>query len=169
MSMQTYPLEEANVILLTRPLAAAVMIQDYWKNQDMQGMLPEQIRENLSNGATPWQCANDPSLHGLITDGDWDSLSDAYDILNAGEDEVDGLVYCSDFTGSACVKRGETVRYDSEYMVLVRPLRAADFFKAAYASMDELIREYQARLEPKLGPGVPYADLIADISGTYFC
>lgn len=169
MSMRTYPLEEANVILLTRPLAAAVMLQDYWKDPDMRSMLPEPVCENLSNGATPWQCANDPSLQDLITDGDWDSLSDAYDILNAGEDEVDGLVYCSDFTGSADVKRGGTIQYDSEYMVLIRPLRAPDLFKQAYASMDELIREYQTRLEPKLGPGVPYADLIADVAGTYFC
>ena len=169
MPMRTYPLEEANVILLTHALAAAVMIQDYWKDPDMQSMLPEPIRKNLSNGATPWQCANDPSLHDLIANGGWDSLSDAYDILNAGEDEVDGLVYCSDFTGSADVKRGETIRYNSEYMVLIRPLRAADLFKPAYASMDELIREYQTRLEPKLGSGVPYANLIADITGTYFC
>lgn len=176
MSMNTYPLDEKCVLLITKQLAAAILLQDILESDPDNDLaeLPVKIQEKLAN-STPWKCASDPELLELLDNDGWADISDAHELLQ-DEGEAD-IVHCSEFTGTATVpadfvqyhKSMDDVPFDDAYIACLIPLRQSEPFKQAYASPDDLIKEYADRLGNLAGPGVPIGSLIHDIMGTYTC
>ena len=169
--MKTYPLEEKCMLVITPRLAAAVLLQDA---MDAVGQeIPDGIREALDEGRTPWECASDPALFGILSDEGWADVPDAFDaVQNAGEADT---VYCSEFTGETTVSDsfagygGTGESFDDDYIAGLVPKNKPDMFKAAYGSPAELVDEFRERLGNLAGPDVPLGRFVMDVSGTYFC
>lgn len=169
--METYPLEEKCMLVITPELAAAILVQDAVDDGGIA--LPQGIREALDAGLTPWLCAKDPGLFEILAGEGWADVADAFDaVQNAGESDT---VYCSEFTGTCSVPDGFAAyggsegRFDDDYIAGLVPLHEPEMFKAAYGSPEELIEEFRARLGDLAGPDVPVGRFVMDVSGTYFC
>lgn len=173
MSMNTYPLDEKCALWITPELAAAILVKSFHDDEALREGLPKQVRDRLETGSPPYEIASDPSMKQLLHDGGWDDVSDAYDTLDA--ENVAGMVYCTEFTGHAETPDGMPgvqdafVSVESRFVAMLVPDNGPEMFKAAYPSMDDLVREYRARLEGYTGPGVPWERLVMDVSGTYIC
>lgn len=171
--MNTYPLECKYALLITPSVAAAITLHDFHKEADTTPEIPEAILAALESGRTPYDVATDPAFQDMIREGDWDNVSDAHDILQ--NNDVDGIVYCSEFDGEANTSEGFgdgariVMNYDDDFIAMLVPLEDASLFEAVYEDYASLLDEYKERLEPYVGPGFPYARFIADVSGTYFC
>lgn len=172
MSMNTYPLEEKCMLLFSPDLACAILVQDAIEEGNGTD-LPVEIQEALEAGKTVWDCVSDPALRKVLAENDWDSVSDAYDAVEAaGESDT---VYCSEFTGTSSVPDefaaagGAPEEFEDAYIAGLTPLREAVLFAAAYPSPDALLQEYRDRLGGLAGPDVPLGKFVKDMSGTYFC
>lgn len=170
--MDTYPLEEKCALVIVPELAAVISVRDAEKS-GAAGELPEKIRDALRSGKTAWECVADPALYAALEEDGWNSVSDAFDIIqDTGDTEA---IYCSEFTGAASVPAefapcgGADREYRSAYMAALAPRRAPDLFKAAYGSREELVSEFLERLGGLACPGMPLERFILDISGTYYC
>lgn len=171
--MNTYPLECKYALLITPSVAAAITLHDFHKNADTTPEIPEAILEALESGRTPYDVATDPAFQDMVREGDWNSVSDAHDILQ--NNDVDGTVYCSEFDGEANTSEGFgngariAMNYDGDFIAMLVPEKSPSLFEAAYDDYADLLDEYQRRLGPYVGPEFPYEKFIADVSGTYFC
>ena len=78
MSMNTYPFDEKCVLLITKQLAAAILLQDILESDPDNDLaeLPVKIQEKLAN-STPWKCASDPELLELLDNDGWADISAA--------------------------------------------------------------------------------------------
>lgn len=177
MSMQEYPLSEKCALLVTPEAACAILLNDSAANNVEMEILPEPVRKALSDGQTPWDCANDPAFSDILAEGGWMSVPDAYDIMHSSARGIDGTIYCSEFTGDAVPASGDgfgdegsrETRFDGGVIVLLVPKKEPSLFVKAYADKDELLREYESRLQGLVGPGFPYARYVVDVYGTYVC
>lgn len=168
--MNTYPLEERYMLVLTPELAAAILVQDAM--EDEKPALPEKILEAVAAGKTPWACASDQELFRILYEDGWASVPDAFDVI---QDQDADTVYCSEFEGSAAVpdefaKYGGTgAEYHDDYIAGLVPMKRPEMFKASYDSPEDLVQEFRGRLGGLAGPDVPVGRFVRDVSGTYYC
>lgn len=87
--------------------------------------------------------------------------------------DVSGLCWTPKITGTAIYANtpGQTRHdfFDDTCILFIQPDKHADLFQQAYSNIDELTQEYKTKLKFFLGEDFPYADNIADITGTYHC
>lgn len=173
MAMNTYPLEQACALVITPEVACAILIKDAY--DDGGSALPGEVLEAMESGRTAFQCATDPAFREALMENDWFSVSDAHDLLES--DEMDNMVYCSEFEGEASPasdegfgdEGSEAVSYDDDYIAYLQPENAPSLFRPAYASKEELVQEYKNRLSGYLDDDFPYGRFIMNVSGTYVC
>lgn len=169
--METYPLKEKCMLVITPRLAAAILLADAIESD--AGDIPGAVQEAIDDGRTPWGCASDPALFEILSEEGWADVPDAFDaIQNAGESDT---VYCSEFTGECTVPEGFAGYggtggdFDDDYIAGLVPLHKPEMFKAAYGSPEELVGEFRGRLGGLAGQDVPVGRFVMDVSGTYFC
>ncbi len=173
MSMCTYPLEEKAALVIGAKLSAAVILGDAYKND--RASLPEKLAALLDAGTPAWRIAEGREFEPWFRENGFYNASDAYDVLSGAD--VQNLVHCSEFIGSGQPAGGfEDVpsslaasdEWDDDFICLVTPEKSGTLFRAAYDSPADLVREYEEKLAPFIGPGFDYAGRIMDVCGTYY-
>ena len=173
MSMSTYPFEQKCALVVTPAVACAMLLKDDVENNVEPESLPQEIQDAVAAGRSYLDIAEDKDLVDVLDNGGWRSVSDAHDLLESHD--VDGLVHCSEFEGSAEIAEGfgdgksAAIGYEDDFVLFLVPARDPSLFSQAYASRDELVQEYRDKLSPFLDADFPYARYIMDVSGTYFC
>lgn len=155
MSMNTYPLAEPAVLVITPELAAIIN----------------------SNDCCPEDGSPDPaSMTRAELIAEYGDVSEAYDKL--GDYFVEDVYFCSEFEGTAehLIPEEDEINqqdicFDDDFLCYIAPKRKASLFKAAYRDVAELIREFREKLT-KQGidlRGFPLETCVCSLSGTYFC
>ena len=173
MSMNTYPFEQKCALVVTPAVACAMLLKDSIDNGVETDFIPDEIKAAIEAGRRFLEIAEDPGFTDALDNNGWRSVSDAYDMLETYD--VDGMVHCSEFDGSAEISEGfgdeksQSISFEDDFVLFLTPMRGPSLFSQAYASRDELVQEYKDRLAQFLDDDFPYARYIMDVSGTYFC
>lgn len=155
MSMNTYPLTEPAVLIITSELAAIINSGD-WSPED--------------------EIPDPSSMTNIEFIAEYGDISEAYDKL--GDYFVEDVYFCSEFEGTAVhlipQENGsqlEDLRFEDDYICYIAPKRKPSLFIAAYRDEEELIQEFREKLS-KQGidlRGFPLETCVCSLSGTYFC
>lgn len=162
MSMNTYPLNDVGLVI-DDEAAAYINLSN---SRNLKQKLPEEIQKIIDNG----------EFEKLARTGqlpcDYHNLSDVHDIIESFS------CYCSEFNGSVSSflpdKTNEPMdqSYDDDMLLYVPLSKAPDYFKATYASHEEMLQEIQncfAEHSIEFPDDFDWWRRIVEINGTYFC
>lgn len=170
MSMNTYPLTENAGFAIDIHTAALIVLMDNIKRDQCSDAV-----KKLLETETPMAII----YKKLIPDEEFDDYYDAqyaYEILT--DDDVDGVVFASEFTGEVTALDQQInlafplpldEEYQDDFLVYIEPNHMPDYFLRAYDCVNDLLDEYKEKLAPYLPAEFPIDRNVAKISGTYFC
>ena len=154
MSMNTYPLDEKAALVITPELAAVINIA---------------CRTDEDDRPDPSELSHEQLL---LTYG---NINEAYEALE--DMNVDGLVYCTEFDGSAYplsddgeADSSQEISFLDDFLCYIQPDNEPGLFSnKPYDSMDELVKEFREKLAKVVPEYFPLRNCICSVSGTYFC
>ena len=155
MTINTYPLIEEAVLIITPELAAII---------NSTGWCPEDNRPNPAE-LTKAQ---------LIEE--YGDIAEAFDNLMLRD--VEGVYTHSEFVGKAthlvekeAYQEHEDSSYAGEYLCYIIPDRKISLFTAAYQDIDELMKEFKKKLtEQEIDlRGFRLVSCVCSLRGIYFC
>lgn len=143
--INTYAFIEPAAFVIT-PEIAVLINKKYYKDDTPVDEIPDDLREK------------------------YEDVSDAYTNLQEMTN-LDTLVFCSDFTGTAAPIRPdlnpEEIEFYYDFVGLITANKHPSLFEKAYKDFDELANEFKGKISHILPDDFPIEKYIYSIDGTF--
>ena len=185
MSMNTYPVQTSMVLYINHLVLPFIMLKRDMEDNELPvgvqalldtGKFSDAVYEPIHLDDFKAEHPEYADLDELIPDYYYD-VAEAYDFIT---DTDTGCTFLCQTEGEICTVNPEEVEHPIEEtvncddVIYLTPYRNASHFKAAYSSMNEVVKEFKERLDGILPENVrpkcfDIRTHICSIDGTYYC